>query len=415
MLSQEENARLTATAAGTPAGELLRRYWHPIAAVTVLTETKPTRRVRIMGEDLVLYRDLSGHLGLVQERCPHRSASLALGLPDTEGIRCPYHGWYFNGEGHCLAQPFEEIDGPGFKERVGIAAYPVQELGGLVFAYLGPLPAPILPRLDVLVDRDNDHFIGITHLPCNWLQCQENSADPVHFEWLHAHMGNQVAQRLGLGEVMTPKRHLKIDFDVFEFGIMKRRLLEGDDPETSPDWNIGHPMLFPNILAGGGLQYRVPMDDENTLHITYATRPRQPGTAPQEVIPARNIPYADEDGEFILNSIVNQDFSAWIVQGPVAPRELENIGRSDRGVALLRQWLSENIAKVERGEEPGALIRDPSINEPVFKIPGMTGQRLTSVQTMTPAELAEKLQAAAAQRAEEQDGRPADDRVAAEL
>jgi 5,5'-dehydrodivanillate O-demethylase oxygenase subunit len=397
VLTEAENIRLTETSAGTPAGELLRRYWHPIAPQTAISQAKPTHRVRIMGENLVLYRDLSGNLGLVQERCPHRSASLALGIPQDQGIRCPYHGWQFNSEGQCLSQPFEEVDGPGFKDRVAIPAYPVQELGGLIFAYMGPQPAPLLPRYDVLADEKQDHYIGITELPCSWLQCQENSADPVHFEWLHAEVGNMVAARLGLEPVMTPKRHLKIDFDLFEFGIMKRRLLEGDDPETSPDWNIGHPLLFPNMLAGGSMQFRVPIDDEHTLHFTYGNRPCPEGEKQKVVV--RDIPLKDSEGEFVLNTIVNQDFSAWVTQGPVTPRHLEHLGRSDLGVTMLRQWLSDNIAKVQRGEEPGALIRDPAINTPSFVIPGMTGQRLTSVQTMTPTELAAKLQAAESDRA----------------
>jgi len=249
--------------------------------------------------------------------------------------------------------------------------------------------------LDTLVDTERDHFIQVTEIPCNWLQCQENSADPVHFEWLHAHGSNEVSRRLGLGDVMTPRRHLKVEFDVFEFGIMKRRLLEGDDPETSPDWNIGHPMLFPNVLAGGNLQYRVPIDDENTLHFSYQTRERAEGAPVQQEVPASELPFVDENGEFIMTGILNQDLAAWITQGRVTPREQENLGRSDRGILLLRAWLKENIEKVARGEDPGGLIRDPSLNEPVFMIPGMKGQRLTSVQTMTPYELGQTLVTAA--------------------
>lgn len=399
MISVEGNERLTRVGKGTPCGELMRRYWHPVAATVTLNE-KRVMRVRIMGEDLVLFRDLSGNLGLVQERCPHRSASLALGLLEENGIRCRYHGWHFDCEGSCVSQPFEDTVSTGsFKEHVSLDAYKVQELGGLIFAYLGPDPAPLLPRWDTLVETEHDHFIQTTVLPCNWLQCQENSADPVHFEWLHAHGSNELARRLGLrDEVMTPRRHLKIEFDLFEYGIMKRRLLEGDDPETSPDWNVGHPMLFPNILAGGNLQWRVPMDDEHTYNVSYTVRPRPERTPVQREIPVSELPYADENGEFILTGILNQDLAAWITQGPVAPRHLENLGRSDRGVLLLRRWLEDNMKKVETGEEPGALLRDPALNDPVFVIPGMKGQRLTTVQKMTPFELGEMLVSATTTR-----------------
>jgi 5,5'-dehydrodivanillate O-demethylase oxygenase subunit len=387
VITQEENERLTQTGAGTPAGELLRRYWHPIAASVDLVREQVIP-VHVLGENLVLYRSNKGELGLIQERCPHRSASLAYGIPDDDGIRCPYHGWYFNNNGQCIAMPYDDAAGGGtFKDRIRIASYPVEQLGGLVFAYLGPLPAPLLPRWDLMVEDDKIRQIQITHLPCNWLQCQENSLDPVHFEWLHAQQSNWVARKGGMPPVMNARRHLKIGFDQFEYGILKRRLLEGDDPETSPDWNIGHPILFPNMLAGGSMQIRVPEDDTHTLHFVYGVRDRRPDEAPQEEIPAYDLGYADENGRLNVEQVVIQDFSAWIQQGPVTPRTHENLAKSDRGILMFRKWLSENIDKVERGEEPGGLIRDPAINEPYITIPGMAGPRLKSVRMMSANEL----------------------------
>ena len=110
MLTAEQNARLTQVGPGTPAGALLRRYWQPVAAAGELTEEKPIKRVRILGEDLVVYRDASGKYGLVGERCPHRSASLAYGKVEADGIRCPYHGWKFAASGACIEQPAEPKD-----------------------------------------------------------------------------------------------------------------------------------------------------------------------------------------------------------------------------------------------------------------------------------------------------------------
>ena len=360
--------RLTMVGPGTPAGELLRCYWQPVAAMSELGR-RWVMPLRILGEELALFRTERGELGLVQQRCPHRSASLAYGIPDELGLHCPYHGWYFSPEGRCLAQPYEEVNGNAtYKERIAIAAYPVRELGGLVWAYFGPAPAPELPRWDLLVQAGLSREIGVTELNCNWLQCMENSLDPVHFEWLHAQLFNFLARKRGDEAVMTPRRHLKIEFDVFEFGIFKRRLLEGD-VESSDDWTVGHPILFPNTLAvGKSFQLRVPIDDTHTLHFNYATRPLAEGEAPQLEVPRVEVPQRHPNGEPVLETILGQDMMAWETQGPVAPRDLENLGRSDRGVLLYRRMLLENIERVERGEDPLGLIRDPARNEPMLSI-----------------------------------------------
>src|SRR5207244_5235000 len=125
-----------------PAGELLRRYWHPVAGRAEMDE-RWTMRVRLLGEDLVLFKDRTGKFGLIGEFWPHRRASLAYGIPTEDGIRCPYHGWKFDAAGTCIEQPNEPA-GSTFHEKITTAAYPVQELGGLLFAYLGPAPAPLL-------------------------------------------------------------------------------------------------------------------------------------------------------------------------------------------------------------------------------------------------------------------------------
>ena len=149
MLTAEENELFTSVGPGTAGGDLLRRYWHPVCVANEVTAEKLTRRVTLLGEHLVVYRDRRGVYGLVAERCPHRGASLYYGYVEGEGIRCAYHGWLFNEQGRCLEQPFEpkqETTRDVFRHP----AYPVQELGGLLFAYLGPEPAPLLPRWDVL-------------------------------------------------------------------------------------------------------------------------------------------------------------------------------------------------------------------------------------------------------------------------
>jgi 5,5'-dehydrodivanillate O-demethylase len=146
VLTEDKNQMLTQVGAGTPMGELLRRYWMPIAGVSEFEE-KAIRPVRLLGEDLVLYKDLSGTFGLVERRCPHRRADLAFGMVEAEGIRCSYHGWCFDAKGACTHQPYEEVSMPqrNTKENIKTRAYPVEVKAGLVWAYLGPHPAPLLP------------------------------------------------------------------------------------------------------------------------------------------------------------------------------------------------------------------------------------------------------------------------------
>src|SRR5438874_8707503 len=165
MITKEENDRLTQIGPGTLMGNLMRRYWQPVIAAAALAED-PVQPVRLLGEDLVLYKDEAGKLGLIAQRCAHRGISLAYGIPQENGLRCAYHGWTYNQQGQVVDMPFEPACLP-----LKITAYPVQELGGLVFAYLGPEPAPLLPRWDLLVREDFDRMIRIgANLACNWLQ-----------------------------------------------------------------------------------------------------------------------------------------------------------------------------------------------------------------------------------------------------
>ncbi len=371
MLTREANERLTQVGPGTPMGNLLRRYWHAVAATAEL-DKEPVLAVKILGENLALYRSPNGDLGLMAERCPHRGASMVYGIPEDGGLRCPYHGWKFSDEGVCLEQPAEP-ENSTFKHRVRIPAYPVQELGGLIWAYLGPEPVPLLPRWDILVSDEYERKIGISQIPCNWLQPMENSMDPIHFEWLHAVYGNYVQRRNGKPETMTAKKHLRIAFDEFEFGISKRRLLEGDT-EDSDDWTVGHPVIFPSILAVGdstrpSFQIRVPRDDTSTLHFWYRAVPRQPGAPKQNSVPIYDYPHVHPNGKIVVETVQGQDMMAWITQGEISDRTTERLGNSDKGVILYRSLLMREMEKVARGEDPLGVLRDPSRNAPWIDIP----------------------------------------------
>jgi 5,5'-dehydrodivanillate O-demethylase len=378
MLSVDENKRLTSIMPGTPMGELFRRYWHPIAA-SVEMDDRPTKSLRILGEDLVLYKDRSGTLGLIDKLCAHRRVDLSYGIPEENGLRCMYHGWMYDETGQCIEQPFEETVHPDgrFKEKVKINAYKVEELGGLIFAYMGPQPAPLLPRWEPFQWENGWSDIGTIELPCNWLQCMENSLDPVHLEWLHGYWGvwqqKQAAVAVGKSEAETfptiPQPHKKIGFDVFDYGVIKRRIT-GNTDETHGDWAVGHPILFPQILFVGSmtncsLQFRIPVDDENTKHMTWYFFRAAPGQTaePQDKIPHWTVPLFESDGRLIADLVNHQDFVAWVTQGTNADRSREKLGESDKGIILYRKLLRDQMDIVADGGEPMGIVRDPKVNE----------------------------------------------------
>ena len=362
MLSEEQNRALTEVGAGTRMGELLRRYWMPIASVAELDST-PVKPVRLLGEDLVLYRDKRGTFGLLDRHCAHRRADLTYGYVEDGGLRCAYHGWLYGETGQCLAQPFEEMAHPEarFKDRIKTKAYPVEAKAGLVWAYLGPSPAPLVPTWEPFTWKNGFVQIVFSEVPCNWLQCQENSIDPVHFEWLH---GNWSRVLRGL-DGPRPPTHLKIGFDEFEHGFIYRRVLEGQS-ETSELWSVGRTCLWPNCLfTGGHFEWRVPIDDEKTLSVGWffdrvpnEMEPFEQARIPSWVSPIKD-PLTDR---WITTHIMNQDFVAWVGQGAVADRTQEHLGESDRGVIMMRRKLLEQAEVVLRGGEPKAVIRDVEAN-----------------------------------------------------
>jgi 5,5'-dehydrodivanillate O-demethylase oxygenase subunit len=368
MLTAEQQETLTRVGPGTPMGELLRRYWLPVAPTS---ELQPGRAmpVRLLGEDLALFRTTDGSLGLVDARCPHRGTSLAYGVVDDCSIRCAYHGWRFDRSGACIELPSLR-DGQSVRERARTRAHRAEELGGLVWAYLGPEPAPLLPRYDVFVWDNALRDIGRALLPCNWLQIMENSVDPIHLEWLHGHHLASVRRVHGLP---TPsrygRRHEEIGFDVFPHGIVKRRVLAGGSREDD-DWRIGHPLVFPLMVRVGAgrqhrVQIRVPIDDTHTLHYWYSCYlAREGAVAPvQAEIPVYEVPFQDARGEFLLDFVDGGDIMSWLSQGPIADRTREMLVDTDRGIGLLRRLFFEQIERVRAGLDPLGIVRSPGENE----------------------------------------------------
>ncbi|MCU4119048.1 aromatic ring-hydroxylating dioxygenase subunit alpha [Variovorax sp. N23] len=362
MLTQEQNDLLTRVGPGTKMGDYLRRYWMPIAGVSEFDQ-RATKPVRLFGEDLVLYRDLSGNFGLVARQCAHRRADLAHGIVEKCGLRCNYHGWTYDGTGQCIEQPFEDTSAPerNIKASIKIAGYPVGIRGGMVWAYMGPLPAPCLPDWEPFSRPNVFTQIIVSEVPCNWLQCQENSIDPVHFEWNHEYWD----KRLREGETANAgPKHTKLDFSEFEHGFVYKRVRENSD-ESHPFWTIGRVALWPiGFFLGDHFEFRVPIDDENTLSIawrlTHVPKDREPYV--QKSIPTWYGPLKDDEGEWITSHVLNQDFIAWVGQGRIMDRTQERLGASDRGIVMVRRRFLADLEEVAQGRDPKGLIRDPAQN-----------------------------------------------------
>lgn len=359
MLTKEDNELLTRVGPGTPGGELLRRYWHPVAIAQELTPDNPTKIIRVLGETLVLFLDKSSNVGLIADKCAHRGASMLYGRVEERGISCAYHGWLFDTCGNILETPPEKND--AILTHVKQPSYPVQKYLGMYWAYMGPLPAPVIPRFDTFVRRDGVRKL-VVHptLGCNWFQAMENSVDPAHLQVLHQEY---------IGRGRTPVNTTRgftddvadFSFYVNDIGIMKHREYKNGQVEE-------HPLIFPNILRQGpSTQLRVPIDDVSTMHIhllfQYTGKIEDPDAdlpveylKPYKDPPEANHPFA----RFDMRSVIGQDHMAWETQGPIADRTTEHLSFSDRGVSLLRKVMKENIEKVQRGEDPLGVFRDPN-------------------------------------------------------
>jgi 5,5'-dehydrodivanillate O-demethylase len=365
MLSQQENEIITRVGPETPAGELLRRYWHPVCVAQELNDENPTKLVRILGEDLVLFRDRQGGVGLLGDHCPHRGASLFYGRVEERGIACAYHGWLFDCEGNCLETPAEPA-GSKFHLTVKHKAYPVQKFIGLYWTYMGPKPAPLIPRYDLWVCKlGRRRIIVQPQLDCNWFQAMENSVDPAHLLILHQTIvgrGRTIASTTrGLTDDVE-----KLEFYEFPVGIMKKRSYKNGSVDE-------HPLIFPNILRqGNATQIRVPIDDTHTKIFFVRFDPTEDGSSVEEegdppveyMIPYKSPPDALHPfTRFDMTiDVQSQDHMAWETQGPIADRSRERLATSDRGVVMLREMMKREMEKAQKGLDPKGVIRDPALN-----------------------------------------------------
>ena len=361
MLSQEENELMTRVGPGTPAGEMLRRYWWPLAFTEALKPKGRPVKVRLLGEDFVLFRDGGGKLGLLDLHCSHRGTSLEFGRVEDGGIRCCYHGWLYDSRGKCLEQPAEPEDST-FKDRIQHPAYHAQDAAGLVFAYIGPEPAPLLPAYDLLIREDGSRVIGGGEEFCNWLQRAENSTDGAHSIALHA-----------AGYPNMAMKRPKIQWEPTKFGIRETTWVDG---VSKP--RISH-FVFPSHVRHSAarigekprqvIRFRVPTDDTTTTTYWIDFYPDRDGQQIEPRLKTRGFKkntlgvYKRVQDEWWGIDTHEQDRVAQESQGLIADRTTEHLASSDQGIIMMRKMVRDSIDAVRQGKDPIGVIRDPKENQ----------------------------------------------------
>jgi phenylpropionate dioxygenase-like ring-hydroxylating dioxygenase large terminal subunit len=357
---------LTQVGSGTPCGEFLRRYWHPIGLAADAGEQP--RQVRVLGEDLILFRDRAGRAGLLYPRCCHRGTTLYYGRVEDRGIRCCYHGWLFDVEGHCLEQPCEPEGG---RQRANVRQpwYPVQERYGLIFVYLGPADKkPVLPRYDILETLAPGEFIeaddtsigsgGPALVPCNWFQHYENIMDPFHVPILHGSFsGLQFVAQMGImPEVAfstTPRGTRTVQDRRLPDGRTHHRITEAVFPTLRV-------VPSPRVEAYGPSEqigWVLPIDDTN-FRIYVAGRTTEKGALGKGRSKYNGKWWWDLTEE--EHQRFPGDYEAQVGQGPITLHSEERLASSDKGVAMIRRLLSRQIDAVKDGGDPIGVNFDPA-------------------------------------------------------
>jgi 5,5'-dehydrodivanillate O-demethylase oxygenase subunit len=352
MLSREENTLLTSIGPGTPMGTLLRRYWHPVG-VSEFVSSKP-QRLKVLGEELVLYRGQSGETHLMQLRCAHRAVALDYGRVEGDCIRCPYHGWLYDGTGLCLDQPAEP-EGSKYKNEIKLTAYKTQEFSGIVFGYMGPEPAPLLPLYDVLRWEDGVKDVTVQNVNANWLNHVENIVDISHLAWLH-----------GYTFPAYGARKVTYHWERTDFGVNNMMVIEGieDDHISCYGYPTVNRFALPPIDKNGelvrSLIWRVPVDDASTLLYFVRFYPSEKRTRTASRNEVKLGVYTPLEKDWWGINVNDQDRMAVEQQGAIADRPNEHLGVSDGGIVLMRRMMRESLALIEQGKDPLHIIRDPA-------------------------------------------------------
>src|SRR5689334_21543474 len=363
---QHPNKLLTEVGPGTPCGELMRRYWQPIATSASVQEVP--RKVRVLGEDLVLFRDRKGRAGLLYPRCMHRGTWLYYGRIEADGIRCCYHGWLFDVEWSCLDHPCEP-DGGRHRDNARQPWYPVGERYGLGCAYVGPPEKkPVLPRYDNLENLASDEEL-FSHVggffatgdysppvvPYSWLQMNDNVMDPFHVHVLHSTFsGVQFHQKFSL----MPK----VDFFYADHGVCYsavRQLEGGREVDRISSWLMPNIMSVPDIRfkegQSDGVSWVVPVDDSHYVQAFVMKMPKGGGGFALTINGKTWGTMTEEEHQRFPG-----DYEAQAGQGPISLHSEEHLVTSDRGIMLQRKLLEKQIEIVAQGGDPVGVNFDPS-------------------------------------------------------
>ncbi len=404
MLRDELNELLTRTGPGTPGGRFMRRYWQPVATSSeILVGGKP-KHVRILGEELVLFRpdasgrpdssgrDDAGKPGLLGLHCSHRGTSLAYGRVEDGGVRCPFHGWLYDVQGRCLEQPAEPETSTQ-KDSIRHPSYPCQELGGLIFAYLGPADAmPLLPRYEVLVREDGTRKVDYYPINSNYLQNLEGAVDTVHAAYLHTDQWSEKKH------VLAALPRPRVDFVETDYGIRQRSHKASPSP-GGPVMNDVYTYFF---MPAGFLRVQetnkgegdvkkfqswyVPTDDTHTMRFQAAFAPLETSGEPYpwpedtEFMPPgpENDYFRDYERYDTISGIpvrapgtaikgfLAQDSMVNETQGPIVDRTTEHLGAHDPVLMAMRLMMLKAIADVEKSLDPKHIIRDAELNDIVY-------------------------------------------------
>jgi hypothetical protein len=391
MMSQEQNDLITRTGAKDPCGRLMRMYWQPAALVDELQGPRPIRAVKLLGEDLVMFKDEQGRYGLIDRHCAHRGADLAFGRLEQGGLRCAFHGWLFDASGQCLQTPAEPKDSKlcqGIRQR----AYPVVEKSGILWAYLGEGEPPAFPELDCFVAPDSHVFAFKGHWECNWLQALEVGVDPSHASYLHRFFededtsatntygrqfrGASASSDMPMTKIMREYDRPIINVEHTEYGMRLITLREIDAERTHvrvTNQIFPHAFVIPMNQEMTITQYHVPIDDENCYWysiFTSFTKPvdkkmmREQRLATYELPDYKSRRNKRNDYGFDPHEQATATYTGmgmdinvhdqWAIEsmGPIQDRTKEHLGTADKAIVQYRRMLREQIERTASGEKP---------------------------------------------------------------
>lgn len=389
MLSAEQNERITRTGPGTPCGDMMRRYWQPAALAEELQGNRPARAIRLLGEDLVIFRDEDGRYGLIERQCCHRGADLAFGRLEDGGIRCPFHGWLFDVTGKCLDQPAEP-KGSTFKDKVRQPAYPCVERNGIVFAYMGPLAEgeapPAFPEFDCFTAPDSHSFAFKGLWECNWLQAMEVGVDPAHASYLHRFFDDDQdeyglqfrgqTKSVAVTKVLREYDAPEINVEPTDYGLRISTLRDmGDGRMHIRVTNAFYPhvAVIPMSEDMTLTQWHVPVDDENcywySIFTAYGKAVDKAMMHEQRIktvtLPdyrpvknrSNNYGFDPEEQRSRTYTGMGEDINVhdqWAVesQGRIFDRTKEHLGSTDKAITAYRRMVFDAIDAVAGGSAP---------------------------------------------------------------